>query len=130
MIPYRLLPPAEEEMIEAALFYEAAAGGLGDDFLDDVQHAIDSVRDHPELASIIAYGFRRVLVRRFPFSIIYAASACRRRCCRPPTPRSGLLERTHVTANFSSSGRRGSVSGLPVTVLVCERCRACRSTRR
>ena len=72
MIPYRLLPPAEEEMIEAALFYEAAAAGLGDDFLDDVQHAIDSVREHPELGANVALGFRRILVRRFPFSIIYA----------------------------------------------------------
>ena len=59
-------------MIEAALFYEAAAGGLGDDFLDDVQHAIDSVREHPDLGAPVDYGFRRVLVRRFPFSIIYA----------------------------------------------------------
>ena len=72
MIRYRLLPPAEEEMIEAALFYEAAAVGLGDDFLDDVQHAIDSVREHPELGNTIAHGFRRTLLRRFPFSIIYA----------------------------------------------------------
>ena len=60
-------------MIEAALFYETAAAGLGDDFLDDVQHAIDSVREHPDLGASVAYGFRRVLVRRFPFSIIYAA---------------------------------------------------------
>jgi hypothetical protein len=59
-------------MIEAALFYEAAAVGLGDDFLDDVQHAIDSVREHSELGAAVAHGFRRILVRRFPFSIIYA----------------------------------------------------------
>jgi plasmid stabilization system protein ParE len=72
VIAYRLLPPAEEEMIEAALFYEAAAGGLGDDLLDDVQHAIDCVREHPDLGASVAYGFRRVLIRRFPFSIIYA----------------------------------------------------------
>ena len=58
-------------MIDAALFYESAAEGLGDDFLDDVQHAIDSVREHPELGTVLAYGFRRVLLRRFPFSIIY-----------------------------------------------------------
>jgi plasmid stabilization system protein ParE len=72
VIPYRLLPPAEEEMIEAALFYEAAAESLGDDFLDDVQRAINSVRDHPDLGVAVAYGFRRILLRRFPFSIIYA----------------------------------------------------------
>jgi hypothetical protein len=47
VIGYRLLPPAEEEMTEAALFYEAANAGLGDDFLDDIQHAIDTIRERP-----------------------------------------------------------------------------------
>jgi plasmid stabilization system protein ParE len=71
VIGYRLLPPAEEEMIEAALNYEAAASTLGDDFLDDIQFAIRSIREHPNLGVEIAYGFRRALVRRFPFSVIY-----------------------------------------------------------
>jgi len=35
VIGYRLLPPAEEEMTEAALYYEAARSGFGDIFLDD-----------------------------------------------------------------------------------------------
>ncbi len=58
-------------MIEAALNYEAAASNLGDDFLDDIQFAIRSIREHPKLGVEIAYGFRRALVRRFPFSVIY-----------------------------------------------------------
>ena len=37
MTAYRFLSPAEEEMTEAALFYESRSGGLGSDFLDDVQ---------------------------------------------------------------------------------------------
>ena len=37
MIGYRFLAPAKDEMIEAAVFYEAASSGLGNDFLDDVQ---------------------------------------------------------------------------------------------
>jgi plasmid stabilization system protein ParE len=69
---YRLLPPAEEEMTEAALFYEAAKTGLGDPFLDDVQRAIDTVRERPHLGVAVSYGFRRALIRRFPFSLIYA----------------------------------------------------------
>lgn len=44
MIAYRFLDPAEEEMIQAALFYEAASSGLGSDFLDDVQRVIDLLR--------------------------------------------------------------------------------------
>ena len=58
-------------MTEAALFYETARTGLGDVFLDDIQRAIDTIRERPEIGENIAYGFRRVLVHRFPFSIIY-----------------------------------------------------------
>jgi plasmid stabilization system protein ParE len=72
VIAYHLLPPAEEEMTEAALFYEKAAPGLGDDFLADVQFAIDSVLEHPGLGAAMPDGFRRILLRRFPFSIYYA----------------------------------------------------------
>jgi toxin ParE1/3/4 len=72
VIGYRLLPSAEEEMTEAALFYETANAGLGDDFLDDIQHAINTARLNPEHGAKIGIGFRRILVRRFPFSIVYA----------------------------------------------------------
>ena len=58
-------------MTEAALYYETAAATLGDDFLGDIQHAIDSIRERPRLGAEIAHGFRRVLVRRFPFSVVY-----------------------------------------------------------
>jgi hypothetical protein len=44
---------------------------LGRRFLDDIRFAIDTIRERPKLGVEIAYGFRRVLVRRFPFSIIY-----------------------------------------------------------
>jgi len=62
-------------MIEAALFYEAASPGLGDDFLNDIQHAIDAAREHPDLGAGVEYGFRRMLIRRFPFTIIYAVES-------------------------------------------------------
>ena len=62
-------------MTDAALFYESAAPSLGHDFLDDLQHAIDTVRERPELGVLIALGVRRILVRRFPFSLIYAVEA-------------------------------------------------------
>ena len=60
-------------MIEAALNYEQAHDQLGGDFLDDIQHAIDAVREHPkrviyrivadeslfQVASITAHDHRR-----------------------------------------------------------------------
>jgi hypothetical protein len=54
VIGYRFLPPAEEEMIEASLFYEAASPGLGADFLDDVQRVIDLLREQPKLGRSVS----------------------------------------------------------------------------
>ena len=101
VIGYRFLPLAEEEMTDAALFYESAAPSLGHDFLDDLQYAIDTVRERPELGVLVAHGFRRVLVGRFPYSLIYAVEAglsCGG-CRRPPTETPRVLEGAHLTAN-------------------------------
>jgi hypothetical protein len=67
MIGYRFLSPAEQEMTEAALFYDAASSGLGSDFLDDVQQAIDRLREYPESGEVIAPDLQRTLLHRFPF---------------------------------------------------------------
>jgi plasmid stabilization system protein ParE len=72
MIGYRFLSPAEAEMTEAALFYEAASSGLGNDFLDDVQQAMGRLCEYPQAGEVVASGLRRMLLHRFPFSIIYS----------------------------------------------------------
>ena len=70
MIGYRFLSLAEEEMSEAAVFYDAASTGLGQRFLDDIRQTIDTLRSHPEIGVEVAVGLRRVLLHRFPFSLI------------------------------------------------------------
>jgi plasmid stabilization system protein ParE len=72
MIGYRFLSPAEDEMSEAALFYEAATIGLGTDFLTDIQQRIDALRQFPKTGTPITPELRRMLLHRFPFSIIYS----------------------------------------------------------
>ena len=72
MIGYRFLLPAEEEMTEASVFYEAATSGLGADFLDEVGRVINILREHPELGRPVGRGLRRALLHRFPFSLIYS----------------------------------------------------------
>ena len=72
MIGYRFLTLAEEEMVRAALFYEAASRGLGDSFLDDVQRVIISLREYPYAGVAIDDHLRRMLLARFPFGLIYA----------------------------------------------------------
>ncbi|MDT4969067.1 MAG: hypothetical protein QOJ64_3804 [Acidobacteriota bacterium] len=73
MIGYRFLSPAEEEMNEAAVFYDAASKGLGHDFLDDVQQAIDRLCEYPQAGEWVSSKLRRTLLHRFPFSIFYSA---------------------------------------------------------
>ena len=72
MTGVRYLLPAEEEMTEAASFYESKARGLGAEFLDDVQRAIDRLRDNPELGRSVTVELRSSLLSRFPFCLIYA----------------------------------------------------------
>lgn len=72
MTAHRFLSPAEEEMTEAALFYESRSGGLGNDFLDDVQQAVDRLSAYPHSGEPIDSGLKRMPLHRFPFSLIYA----------------------------------------------------------
>jgi len=46
--------------------------GLGDDFLDDVQHAIGRLCEYPQAGETVPSGLKRMLLYRFPFSIIYS----------------------------------------------------------
>ena len=71
MIGYRFLSPADEEMTEASVFYEAATFGLGADFLAEIQQVINALREHPQLGQSIGTGLRRAVLHRFPFSLIY-----------------------------------------------------------
>jgi toxin ParE1/3/4 len=63
---------AEAEMNEAADYLNGESLGLGDIFLDDIQHAIDVIISHPEIAPIVKGRARRKLLRRFPYSLIYS----------------------------------------------------------
>lgn len=72
MIGYRFLAPANEELSEAAKFYDAHSTGLGSEYLNEVQAAIDLVCEFPGLGKSIDQGLRRVVLHRFPFSLIYS----------------------------------------------------------
>jgi hypothetical protein len=75
MIGYSFLLPAEEEMTEASVFYEATTSGLGAGFLDEVQRLVKVLCEHPELGQSVNRGLRRVLLHRFPFSLIYSVES-------------------------------------------------------
>ena len=65
MTAYRYLPGAREDLNKAAAFYQASVPGLGDAFLDDVERAIDDIRENPRIGASIGRAFRRAVLRRF-----------------------------------------------------------------
>ena len=66
-------PEALTEMREAATFYEDCQPGLGRAFLDAVEDASDQIMKYPRMWRRIRGRFRRYLVHRFPYGLIYAA---------------------------------------------------------
>ena len=63
---------AEREVIEAAQYYESRAAGLGLSFLLDVEDVVEQIRANPTAFQCIAGEVRHKLLRRFPYSVLYA----------------------------------------------------------
>jgi toxin ParE1/3/4 len=71
---YEFHPEAEEELYAAADFYEAGLAGLGSDFGEEVNRVIALLLEHPELGARTDSDLRHFVLRRFPFSVVYAAA--------------------------------------------------------
>ena len=66
MKDYRFLQDADEEMNEQARFYEGRSEGLGLDFLDEVEHTVESILAFPKGGRVVSKNLRRRIMRRFP----------------------------------------------------------------
>ena len=60
-----------QEVSESADYYEEEVEGLGKTFLDKVYSAIEDVKRNPLMYRIIQGDYRRHLLARFPFAVIY-----------------------------------------------------------
>ena len=65
-------PEAEEEFIAAVRQYSAIDPSLGEDFEAKVEEGVLLALTFPSMWREISPGLRRVLIRRFPYGIIYA----------------------------------------------------------
>jgi toxin ParE1/3/4 len=70
VIPYSFHPEADAELEEASLFYESRMAGLGRSFAAEVERTISLVREFPDAGSPAGRARRRVLLSRFPYSIV------------------------------------------------------------
>ena len=69
---YRFLSIAITEISEAATYYDEKVPGLGADFLDELESAIDRILRFPEAWGRLTDSYRHCNLRRFPYSIIYS----------------------------------------------------------
>lgn len=80
-LPVHFGPEAEEELSAAVTFYEERREGLGVALLLTVDHAVAALRGGqlsryplvPEVSRSL--GVRRLLLRRFPFAIVFVELA-------------------------------------------------------
>jgi plasmid stabilization system protein ParE len=70
-------PIAEREVEEAARWYEARELGLGRAFVHEVLRAFDAIEAEPESLPFLRAPYRRKLLDRFPYAVIYKATTRR-----------------------------------------------------
>ncbi|MBC8180813.1 type II toxin-antitoxin system RelE/ParE family toxin [candidate division KSB1 bacterium] len=71
MYEIKIHKEAEQEIIDASLYYEENTRELGYEFLDELEKAILKIKNFPLAWSIYEGEYRRYLMKRFPFGIIY-----------------------------------------------------------
>ena len=67
-------PEAQDDLVAIYEWYEAHRLGLGEEFLDCVDACFERIRRTPDLYAVAFETYRRALVRRFPYAIIYEAT--------------------------------------------------------
>lgn len=65
------LEAAQQELDEAHEWYEAQVAGLGGKFIEELWVATRRIVIFPASCEEVIAGFRKCLIRRFPYMLIY-----------------------------------------------------------
>ena len=71
----RIRPGATADVDDAVEWYEAQRAGLGSEFVLELDAAIERAALNPDVYAVQYQGARRVLLRRFPYSVYYLIEA-------------------------------------------------------
>lgn len=66
-----IAPEAERDISEAYGWYEGRRAGLGEEFLGSLDACIETIRRQPGMYPLVYEGYRRALLRRFPYAVFY-----------------------------------------------------------
>lgn len=66
-----ILPPAKEDIRDAALWYDEKQKGLGKRFLSQVREKVYFIRQNPQTGSLQYDNVRTMVLNVFPFMVHY-----------------------------------------------------------
>ena len=64
-------PAARLEFIEAVDYYECRSLGLGKEYADEIEAALQSITEDPQRWRCLEEDVRRKLLKRFPYGVLY-----------------------------------------------------------
>ena len=67
-------PEVARDICETVVCYEWQAKGLGGDFVNELENAYKAIAELPGVWPQFRKGFRRYILTRFPFAVIYRQS--------------------------------------------------------
>ena len=71
MLELKFHPDIYQELNDAYYWYESKSIGLGDDLLNELDKAFSLILNLPNTWPVLSGNFRRFLLKRFPYGIIY-----------------------------------------------------------
>ena len=76
---FRIIPQAQREITEAARWYDRERAGLGEEFLLELEEAVEQIRQNPTGCPLWehyhgAAEIRRSRLHRFPYVVIFVRS--------------------------------------------------------
>lgn len=71
MLKITFHPDVSYEIKASYGWYQEKAVGLGEDFIKELESAYQAIVGFPQTWTYFQKGFRRYLLSRFPFSVIY-----------------------------------------------------------
>jgi plasmid stabilization system protein ParE len=69
-----ILAAAERDIDEAFVWYERRQTGLGYEFLRAPDARLQAIQRNPEICGFAERHYRRALIRRFPYALLYTFS--------------------------------------------------------
>jgi plasmid stabilization system protein ParE len=64
-------PLADQELVDAVAYYEEQKLGLGLEYLEEVEYAVNLLVRYSEAGSKVRGSIRRLVLPRFPNSLLY-----------------------------------------------------------